>query len=83
MNSMKDIHRVYCIEIPYQRAHAAKERALNLINGTNEELFVNLPEYCEQLLAANPGTIMTHEGTDTNQFCTFFLCFDASAKRFA
>jgi hypothetical protein len=82
-NIVKDIHRIYGVEVPYQRAHAAKADALNLINGTHEESFAKLPEYCEQLLAANPGSSVMYEKTDTNQFHRFFLCFDASAKGFA
>jgi hypothetical protein len=82
-NIKKDIQRIYNVEIPYGRVWAAKEAALNLIHGTHEESYANLPKYCEQLVVANPGTFLDLESTETtNQFRRLFLCYDASAAGF-
>jgi zinc finger SWIM domain-containing protein 3 len=78
----KDVHREHGIEIPYSRALAAKEWAFQMINGTHEESYAKLPQYCKQLLIANPGSFIEHERTDTNQFSRLFLCFHASAAGF-
>ena len=81
-NLKKDIHREFGIEIPYWYVWASKELANAMINGSHEETYAKLPKYCEQLLAANPGSFVECERTDTNQFCRFFLCYSASAKGF-
>jgi hypothetical protein len=81
IHMQKDFHREFGIEVPYHRILEAKEHALTMINGTHEESYTKLPQYCEDLLKANPGSLIEYEKTETNQFFRLFLSFNASAKR--
>ena len=82
-NLHKDLLATHGLHIPYKRVYQAKEHALKLINGTHEESYANIPKYCEELRAANPGTIIDYEATAiSNQFSRLFLCFHASAQGF-
>ena len=82
INIQKDLHTRHDLVVPYSRVHAAKEHALKLIHGTHEDSYAKIPKFCEELLAANPGSFIEFEATSTNQFHHLFLCFYASAKGF-
>ena len=82
INIQKDLQSMHGLVVPYSRVHAAKEHALKLIHGTHEDSYAKIPKFCEELLAANPGSFIEFEATPTNQFHRLFLCFYASMKGF-
>ena len=60
---------MYGLTVPYSCVYQAKEHVLKLIHGTHEETYAEIPKFCEELLAANPGSFIEFEATPTNQFC--------------
>lgn len=74
----------YGVKISYSKAYRAKERALNIINGSHEEAYGALPKYCDEILRSNPGsTVKLEIDAGTNQFKRLFVCFATSAMGFA
>ena len=81
---MRDIKAEYGVEISYQKARRAKERALSHINGSHEDAYRHLPKYCQEIERSNPGsTVKLEINPATNQFKRLFICFAASAMGFA
>jgi len=74
----------YGVEISYNKAYRAKQRAVEQINGSHEEAYNLLPKYCEEILRSNPGsTVQLEIDPITNRFKRIFICFAASAAGFA
>jgi len=81
----QDINRDFRVNVSYDQAFRAKQKATNDINGTPEEGYAKLPEYLENLCTANPGSFIsfetTGEGAET-RFKRLFISFAASATGF-
>jgi hypothetical protein len=81
-----DIRREYGIQLTYKQAHRAKQRALQAINGTEEESFAAMSKYCEDLKRNNPGSTIVFECTEEegnqSRFSRVFICYGASAIGF-
>jgi zinc finger SWIM domain-containing protein 3 len=54
---LQDIRCTHSVEVSYWQAHRAKQKAITDLNGTPEEGYAKLPQYCEKLLEANPGIL--------------------------
>ena len=52
------------------------------MNGTFEDSYKQLPQYCQAIQVTNPGSTAIVESTDTNQFRRVFICLRALAYRF-
>jgi zinc finger SWIM domain-containing protein 3 len=55
----QDINRTYRVQSSYWQAYRAKQKAITDLNGTPEEGYATLPQYCEKLRQTNPGTIFS------------------------
>ena len=55
----RDMKEDFGVQITYQKAYRAKERALEHINGSHEEAYRYLPKYCEEIERSNPGSTAT------------------------
>ena len=55
---VQDINRTYRVNVGYWQAYRGKQKALDDLNGTPEEGYAKLPEYCEKLRETNPGTFI-------------------------
>jgi hypothetical protein len=51
-----------------------------MIDGTHEDGYARLPQYCEYIVNSNPGSVAFVESTPNNQFRRAFICFNASAE---
>jgi hypothetical protein len=72
------------MQIPYKCAWRAKEKAQEMIYGTDEESYELLPKYCEQIKESNPGSVAIVEWyPETHRFRRLFICYAASARGFA
>src|SRR5579859_5103822 len=78
-----DIKRELRIEITYSAALRAKEIAMRIINGTYEEAYRDLPDYCSKIEQTNPGSVAMVSKTPDSRFDRLFLCYGASASGFA
>jgi uncharacterized iron-regulated membrane protein len=78
-----DVKRELGVTITYSTALRAKETAMRIINGTHEEGYRNLPEYCAKIEQTNPGSTVLVSKTPDSRFERLFLCFGASASGFA
>jgi hypothetical protein len=79
---VRDVLREQGVKVSYSTAWRAKEEALAIINGSHEEAYARLPQYCTDLVQANPGSTIQLEYTTTNNFRRLFICYAASAKGF-
>ena len=52
---LQDVNRTYRVEASYWQAYRGKQKAVTDLNGTPEEGYAKLPQYCEKLLETNPG----------------------------
>ena len=81
-----DIRRQFGLHINYMTANRAKEQGLVEINGTAEDSYHKMPEYCEDLNRNNPGsTIVLERSTEEagiSRFKRVFICFGASTMGF-
>ena len=85
----KDIQRDICrelgIQVSYIQVYHAKEEGLEAINGTEEESYNKIPQYCEDLKRNNLGRTIVLECTpeeDGRRFNGLFICYGASAIGF-
>ena len=78
-----DVKRELGIDITYFKAYRAKQLALEFINGNHEESYAKLPQYCEDIVRANPGSTAFIDVAEDNKFRCMFVCFGAAAQGFA
>ena len=74
---------VHCVKISYSTAWHAKEGAVTKINGSHKDAYAQLPQYCADIVTANPGSTVILECMDDNQILHLFICYAASASGFA
>nr|GEX73558.1 transposase, MuDR, MULE transposase domain protein [Tanacetum cinerariifolium] len=65
------------IDISYKRAWSRKNVALEMLNGSQENSFVQLPLYCHNLQLANDGTVTHIQTIDDRTFDKCFIGFDS------
>jgi MULE transposase domain len=65
------------------KAFRSKESAALKINGSYEEGFKAVPEYCKNIESTNPGSVIELCSTSENKFQRVFICYSASASGFA
>lgn len=73
-----DFGSKYNINISYKQAWRAKEHALLLLRGTQEDSFGRLPVYLHNLQRHNPGTNYYLQTDDEDRFEFLFLCIGAA-----
>ena len=77
---VSNICRELGVTISYSKAYHAKERALQNINGSHEDAYAQLPQYCEDILKTNPSSTAIFEtNSNTQKFTRIFISFSASA----
>jgi len=79
---VKDMRRDFGIHITYSKAFRVKEHALATINGSHEDAYKTLPEYCQGSIESNPGTVAILDIDDDHKFRRLFVCFEASMREF-
>ncbi|GKB27161.1 transposase, MuDR, MULE transposase domain protein [Tanacetum coccineum] len=70
------------IDISYKRAWSGKNVALEILNGSQENSFVQLPLYCHYLKMANNGTVTHIQTNDDGTFDKCFISFGVSIRSF-
>nr|XP_043629909.1 uncharacterized protein LOC122601210 [Erigeron canadensis] len=79
---MTDINAWFKISISYSQAWRAKSYALELLRGSPEASFAQLPAYCHNLKLKNPGSV-THIKTDGDGcFELLFISIGAAIRSF-
>ena len=79
-----NIRREFGVIISYSKAYHAKEWALQNINGSHEDAYAQLPQYCEDILKTNPSSTAIFEtNSDSQKFTHIFISFSDSAFRLA
>ncbi|GJT18436.1 transmembrane 9 superfamily member 11-like protein [Tanacetum coccineum] len=79
---MTDMKARFKIDISYSQAWRSKCYALQLLRGTPEESFAELPLYCHNLKLKNQRTITHIETDDEDRFEIFFLVVSAVIRTF-
>ena len=69
---MNDYQMEFGTTISYRKAYIAREMALNMVTGTYEDLFQQLPLYCKELHMSNLGIITNIDTTTKDGFRRFF-----------
>ncbi|KAK1318674.1 hypothetical protein QJS10_CPB04g01530 [Acorus calamus] len=72
-----EIQNKYNHTLPYSRVLKAKGKALELMHGKPEESYKHIPELREELLKANPCSIVEYQLDVDNSFMRFFVCLGA------
>ena len=73
-----DFKTKFDIDIEYSKAFRGKERALEMIHETFEDMYKVIPQYYANIEAINPGSIASLELTVDNRFKRVFISFIAS-----
>ncbi|KAJ3687155.1 hypothetical protein LUZ61_016319 [Rhynchospora tenuis] len=80
---LEEIHRMHGITLSYKQAWRGKERIMAAVRGSFEEGYRLLPQYCEQVVRTNPGSIATVYGDpEDNCFRRLFISYYASIYGF-
>ncbi|XP_021894214.1 uncharacterized protein LOC110811875, partial [Carica papaya] len=80
---LEEIHRVHGITLSYKQAWRGKERIMAAIRGSFEEDYRLLPQYCDQVQKANPGSIaLVYSNPNDGSFQHLFISFQASIYGF-
>ena len=79
---VQDIQRDLGIQINYQKAFRAKDEAITQINGSFEDAYKQLPQYCEDIKKSNLFTTAIVDPTREGRFNRMFISFGASTKGF-
>src|SRR5579859_7065408 len=78
-----DMQRELGVKITYSKAWRSKELTVKQINGSYEESYAKLGQYCEDIVNTNPGSTAFVDVTEENKFKRMFISFGAAAKGFA
>src|SRR5436190_8923771 len=65
---VQDIQREFGIQLHYKKALHAKDVAMAEINGSFEDAYKQLPQYCEDLKKSNPFTTAIVDSTSEGRF---------------
>ncbi|KAL3624447.1 hypothetical protein CASFOL_031115 [Castilleja foliolosa] len=79
---ISEVKKTLHIDINYQKAWKAKEKAINSVMGTPNESFAKLPAYLHRLKEVNPGTITHIESAEDGHFRYCFMSLGASIRGF-
>ncbi|KAJ3674695.1 hypothetical protein LUZ60_005311 [Juncus effusus] len=80
---LEEIHRMHGITLSYKQAWRGKERIIAAVRGSFEEGYKLLPQYCEQVMRTNPGSIAKVYGDpEDNCFRRLFISYYASIYGF-
>ena len=76
----KDIKVEWKVDLSYKRIWGGRNLTFELLNGTPEDSFEQLPYYCHNLKIANKGTV-THIETDkAGRFKSVFIAFGVAVR---
>ena len=76
----KDIKVEWKVDLSYKRIWGGRNLTFELLNGTPEDSFEQLPYYCHNLRIANKGTV-THIETDkAGRFKSVFIAFGVAVR---
>jgi zinc finger SWIM domain-containing protein 3 len=78
----KDIQRELGVKVLYFKAFRAKETALAQIDGSHQDAYKSLPQYCKDIMKANPNSVTCLKSTDDNKFWHIFISYGASTLGF-
>ncbi|XP_050236158.1 uncharacterized protein LOC126686166 [Mercurialis annua] len=80
---LEEIYRAHGITLSYKQAWRAKERVMASVRGSFEEEYRLLPQYCDQIVRTNPGSIAVVYGNPVDDcFERLFISFQASIYGF-
>ena len=75
---MADMQKNYGVEVKYKKAWKSKEKVLELLYGTDEESFANLPSLKFMIEQTNPGSSLDVVTTVRGRyFKNFFMSLSA------
>lgn len=72
---MNDYQMEFEKTVNYRKAYIARKMALNMVRGSYEDSFQQLPLYCKELQMSNPGTVTNIDITTEDCFKRFFWAF--------
>ncbi|KAL0732408.1 hypothetical protein Bca4012_008617 [Brassica carinata] len=80
---LEEIHRTHGIALSYKQAWRGKERLIGKLRGSFEEEYRLLPQYCDEIVRANPGSVaVVHANPIDERFLQVFVSFRASITGF-
>ncbi|XP_009114424.1 uncharacterized protein LOC103839683 [Brassica rapa] len=79
---MQSLNMCFGIKIDYWKAHRTLQYARELVRGSAESGYHDLPAYLHMIREANPGTFTRLEVDSSDRFKYLFLAFGASIKGF-
>ncbi|KAM6556564.1 hypothetical protein CsatB_003583 [Cannabis sativa] len=77
---MIDMIDDFGVSMSYQKAWRAREKALELAKGRQDESYQQLPKYLHMLKVVNPGTIAQLETDKKDRFKYLYLAFENSIE---
>ena len=67
----------YGVNMTYKKAWRSKEKALRMLNGSDEESYASLPSFSYMLKTNNPGSVIALETVQGNLFLYYFMSLAA------
>ncbi|XP_035834043.1 uncharacterized protein LOC118482602 [Helianthus annuus] len=79
---VKGFRQRFQVEITTSQAWRGKSLALELLQGTSRDSFVELPFYCYNIERANPGSVTHIKTDDERRFKMVFVAIGAAIRTF-
>ncbi|PWA83004.1 transposase, MuDR, MULE transposase domain protein [Artemisia annua] len=77
-----DLRVDWKVDLSYKRVWGGRNLTFDLLNGTPEDSFEQLPYYCHNLKIANKGTVTHIETDDAGRFKLVFIAFGVAVRSF-
>ena len=71
---ISEMRNSFGVELSYKKAWRSKEKALELLNGVDEDAYPFMPSLAYMFESCNPSSVVVLETKEEDYFLFFFSC---------